>query len=81
MVISLKDEAGALQRALEPFSKREINLCMIESRPSRKKLWDYFFFIDLEGHYDDPAVREAIDELETSCSMVKWLGSYPNTRL
>ena len=80
-VISLKDEAGALQRALEPFSKRGINLCMIESRPSRKKLWDYFFFIDLEGHYDDPSVRQAVSELESSCSMVKWLGSYPYTKV
>jgi chorismate mutase/prephenate dehydratase len=80
-VISLKDEAGALQRALEPFSKRGINLCMIESRPSRRKLWDYFFFIDLEGHYEDSNVRKAVDELESSCSMVKWLGSYPNTKI
>ena len=78
LVISLKDEPGALEKTLRPFGKRGINLSKIESRPSRKKAWDYLFFIDFIGHYKEPLVQEALAELEMHCSFVKWLGSYPN---
>ncbi len=80
IVFSLKDRTGALQSALEPFSKRGVNLCKIESRPSRRKAWDYFFFIDCIGHFEEDPVREAITELEAMCSFAKWLGSYPDVR-
>ena len=53
LVISLHDEVGALEKTLQAFAKRGINLSKIESRPSRKKAWDYYFFIDLVGHYED----------------------------
>ncbi|OUV91223.1 MAG: chorismate mutase [Puniceicoccaceae bacterium TMED149] len=79
LVISLKDEVGALEKALMPFAKRSINLSKIESRPSRKKAWDYIFFIDLIGHIEDALVQEAVEELKACTSFVKWLGSYPNT--
>ena len=79
-VVSLKDEPGALMRLLQPFSKRDINLTKIESRPSRKKAWDYYFFIDVCGHNDDPLVQEAIEEISSYCPFVKWLGSYPNNK-
>ena len=78
LVFSLPDECGALEKALHAFSSRSINLSKIESRPSRKKAWDYFFFIDLVGHYEDTAVQAAMDELRQQCSFIKWLGSYPN---
>jgi chorismate mutase/prephenate dehydratase len=78
LVISLKDEPGALEKTLRPFGSRGINLSKIESRPSRKKAWDYLFFIDFIGHYEDAAVQEVLAELEDHCSFVKWLGSYPN---
>jgi len=78
LVISLKDEAGTLVNALQVFSSRGINLSKIESRPSRKKAWDYLFFIDFIGHYQDNTVQDALKELEANCSFVKWLGSYPN---
>lgn len=78
LVISLTDESGALEKALKPFAARGINLSKIESRPSRKKAWDYYFFIDLIGHYQDAAVQAAIDEVKQHCPFVKWLGSYPN---
>ncbi len=78
LVISLKDEPGALEKTLRPFGSRGINLSKIESRPSRKKAWDYLFFIDFIGHYEDALVQEALAELEGHCSFVKWLGSYPN---
>ena len=76
-MISLKDEVGALERALHAFASRGINLSKIESRPSRKKAWDYLFFIDCAGHFEDTEVQAALKELDEHCSFVKWLGSYP----
>lgn len=79
LVMSLKDEVGALQNALKPFSDREINLCKIESRPSKRKSWDYFFFIDFIGHPEDTKVSEAIEELKKACAFSRLLGSYPES--
>ncbi len=78
IVISIHDKPGALQSALSPFSSRGINMTKIESRPSRRKLWDYYFFIDFVGHWQDAVVQEAVAEISASCPFVKWLGSYPN---
>ena len=78
-LFSLHDKPGALQHALQPFSKQSLNLSKIESRPSRKKPWDYYFFIDVIGHHQDPAMEQALAELKPLCAFVKWLGSYPNT--
>jgi chorismate mutase/prephenate dehydratase len=78
LVISLRDECGALEKALRAFAARGINLSKIESRPSRKKAWDYYFFIDLVGHYQDASVQAALEDLQGHCPLVKWLGSYPN---
>ena len=81
LLVSLGDNAaahpGALLKMLLPLAKRGINLSKIESRPSKKRPWDYYFFIDVTGHYDDPEMREAIRQLNRFCPMVKWLGSYP----
>ncbi|TVR54638.1 MAG: prephenate dehydratase [Puniceicoccaceae bacterium] len=77
-LVSINDEVGALQRAMEPFSARGINLCKIESRPSKRKAWEYLFYIDIIGHQDEPQVKAAIEELKRICPLVKWLGSYPN---
>jgi chorismate mutase / prephenate dehydratase len=81
LVISLGEEAaahsGSLLKMLMPFGQRGINLSKVESRPSKKRPWDYLFFIDVTGHYDDPAMKEAIAELKKFCPLVKWLGSYP----
>jgi chorismate mutase / prephenate dehydratase len=77
-VVSINDEVGALQRLIAPFSSRGISLGKIESRPSRKKVWDYYFFIDILGHFEDENVQEALKEVRKYCPLVKWLGSYPN---
>ena len=77
LVMSLQDQVGALHSALRPFSERGINLCKIESRPSKKKSWDYFFFVDFMGHPEDKEVSEAIDELKKACAFFRLLGSYP----
>jgi len=77
LVFSIKDKVGALYEILRPFGEAGINLTKIESRPSKKKAWDYVFFIDLEGHKDDSAVRDALRKLEKMCMFMKVLGSYP----
>lgn len=77
IMFSIKDSVGALCTMLEPFKKYNINLTKIESRPSRRRAWDYFFFIDMEGHAGDENVKKAIDELEKYCIYLKILGSYP----
>jgi chorismate mutase/prephenate dehydratase len=74
------DEPGILYRMLKPFSKRDINLSKIESRPIKTKAWEYVFFLDLEGHVEDASVSEALKELRGCCRSLKVLGSYPRCR-
>lgn len=77
LMFSIKDRPGALYETLEPFKKARINLTKIESRPSRRKAWEYIFFVDLEGHIEDRKVRRSVEELKESCLYLKVLGSYP----
>jgi chorismate mutase/prephenate dehydratase len=79
LMISITDKVGALHHALAAFRRYRINLTKIESRPSKRKAWEYFFFIDCDGHVHDSKVVKAIAFLEQECSFVKVLGSYPNT--
>jgi len=78
LLFAVKDEAGALYKALEPFYKHGVNLTKIESRPSREKSWDYVFFVDVEGHADDDRVKKALEELKERTKLVRVLGSYPS---
>src|SRR5450631_3394044 len=78
---SKTDDAGALFRLLEPLAEHRINMTRIESRPSRKRKWDYVFFIDIEGHVSDPPVAKALASLEKRASLFKILGSYPRAVL
>ena len=75
------DDAGALFRLLKPFAEHRVNMTRIESRPSRKKKWDYVFFIDVEGHVSDPPLAKALASLEKHASLFKILGSYPRAVL
>jgi chorismate mutase/prephenate dehydratase len=77
-IFSVVDEVGSLHRALAPLSRHRINMTRIESRPSKRKAWAYFFFVDVKGHYENPPVARAIEELSRHCSFVKVLGSYPD---
>lgn len=79
IMVSISDKVGALHHALAAFRKHRINLTKIESRPSKRKAWEYFFFIDCDGHKQDRKVAKAIEALEQECSYVKVLGSYPNS--
>jgi len=75
------DDPGALFRLLEPLAEHRINMTRIESRPSRKRKWDYVFFIDVEGHVGDPPLAKALASLEKRASLFKILGSYPRAVL
>jgi chorismate mutase/prephenate dehydratase len=77
IVFSIKDRVGALHDMLTTFKKYGINLTKIESRPSKKKAWDYYFFVDLEGHVLGKRIKMALDKLEDKCKYIKILGSYP----
>ena len=72
-----KDEVGALYHVLECFARHGINLTKIESRPMKHQAWEYIFFLDLEAHVSDPAVRKALEEVEKKCFFLKVMGSYP----
>jgi chorismate mutase / prephenate dehydratase len=72
---------GVLLHLLAPLSKHGVNMTRIESRPSRKRKWDYVFFLDLDGHADDDNVRKALDEMKTQTSLFKVLGSFPKAVL
>ena len=77
ILLALKDTPGALHDALVPFKRQGINLTKIESRPSKKKAWEYLFFIDFEGHASEPRVQRALNALSRSTSLLRILGSYP----
>lgn len=77
IVFEIKDRSGALHDILVPFKRAKINLTKIESRPSKKRAWSYYFFVDFEGHHEDARVRRALDVLGRHCSFLKVLGSYP----
>lgn len=78
LMISVADKSGALHEAIAAFRKFKINMTKIESRPSKRKAWEYFFFIDCAGHFQDAKVAKAIRQLGAHCNFVKILGSYPN---
>jgi chorismate mutase/prephenate dehydratase len=78
LMFSIKDKPGALYDILEPFKKAKINLTKIESRPSKRKAWEYIFFVDMEGHIEDKKLRKAVEALKENCLYLKILGSYPS---
>lgn len=77
IVFSIKDKVGALHEMLLPFKHNKINLTKIESRPSKKRAWDYYFFVDFSGHCTDKKVKQALRQLKIKCTDLKILGSYP----
>ena len=77
VMFSVKDKAGALYDALRPFASNGINMTKLESRPSRRKAWEYIFFVDFEGHVNEERIRRTLEELKSRCLFLKILGSYP----
>ncbi|HLX60351.1 MAG TPA: prephenate dehydratase [Planctomycetota bacterium] len=77
LVISIKDEPGGLRRLLKAFDDNKINLTRIESRPSKRRAWEYNFYLDIEGHVADEAVQKTLREIEPTVRHLEVLGSYP----
>ncbi|ADE15707.1 chorismate mutase [Nitrosococcus halophilus Nc 4] len=77
LLLSGPNRSGLLYDLLRPLADNEISMTRLESRPSRRKLWEYVFFIDVEGHVDDPKVATALAALKDQASFLKLLGSYP----
>jgi chorismate mutase/prephenate dehydratase len=70
--------AGVLHQLLQPLAEHGVSMTRIESRPSRRRNWDYVFFIDLDGHAEESPAREALVELQQRSSLFRVLGAYPN---
>jgi chorismate mutase/prephenate dehydratase len=77
LVLSIGNQSGGLYKILEPFADDGISMSHIESRPSRQGLWDYVFFIDIEGHQNDSKVFTALERLKKDVTLFNILGSYP----
>jgi len=71
---------GALYKSLAPIAESGINMVKLESRPTKYENWNYFFFVDLEGHIEDPNVKETVDKMKKLCMYIKYLGSYPRAK-
>ena len=76
-VVSAENKPGAVHALLTPLAQHRVSMTRIESRPSRKKKWDYVFFLDIDGHADDPHVSKALAALKKRASLFRVLGSYP----
>jgi len=81
IMVSSRNQPGALYHVLEPFHKASISLTRIETRPSRNGAWNYNFFIDFEGHCTDESIKEVLDKVGSAASDIKILGSYPKAVL
>lgn len=77
LMLSVKDKVGALYDLLRPFASHGLSMTKIESRPSRRKAWEYIFFVDVEGHIEEERVNKAVEEIKGRCLFLKILGSYP----
>jgi len=81
LAFSTKNIPGALHQCIGAFAERGVNLSKLESRPRKGRTWEYVFYADIDGHVDDPKVREAITDLLRKASFVKVFGSYKKAKL
>jgi chorismate mutase/prephenate dehydratase len=79
IVVATKNRPGAIADLVEPFSKNKVSMTKLESRPSKMGLWEYVFFVDIEGHQSDKKVSAALKEVDLNASFMKVLGSYPSS--
>jgi chorismate mutase/prephenate dehydratase len=77
VVFSIRDRVGALRDLADAFSSNEVNLSSIQSRPSKRRAWDYVFFVELAGHISEARVRRALRKAEEHTVFLKVLGSWP----
>ena len=79
LVLAVPNKAGAMYNLLAPIAKHGVSMTRVESRPARMGTWEYYFFVDVEGHAQDQKVAAALDELKQNAAFFKVLGSYPYT--
>lgn len=77
LILSVPDKAGAVHALIEPLARHGVSMKRFESRPARQGNWEYYFYIDIIGHQDDPAVAPALAELKRNAAFYKVVGSYP----
>ncbi len=77
IVVTAKNKPGAIVDLVSPFAKYDVSMTKLESRPAKVGIWEYVFFIDIEGHQSDFKVKTALEEIEAKSSFLKVLGSYP----
>jgi chorismate mutase/prephenate dehydratase len=77
LVVSVANKPGAVHDLLVPLKKHGVSMSRFESRPARSGQWEYYIYIDIEGHPDDPTVGVALRELREACAFFKVLGAYP----
>lgn len=77
LILSVPNRAGAVFHMLKPLASHSVSMTRFESRPARVGTWEYYFYVDVEGHADDPKVAAALGELQQECAFYKCLGSYP----
>ena len=80
LIVSVKNEPGAVFKLLEPLARHGVSMTRFESRPARAGTWEYYFYIDIEGHREDAPVAAALAELEKKAAFLKILGAYPRSR-
>ena len=77
IIVATKNRPGAIADLVAPFSKNKVSMTKLESRPSKIGMWEYVFFIDVEGHQLDKSVSSSLKQVEENASFIKVLGSYP----
>lgn len=80
LILSVPNKAGAVFHMLSPLAAHDVSMTRFESRPARVGTWEYYFYVDLEGHVDEPNVAAVLAELQQACAFYKCLGSYPAER-
>ncbi len=81
LLITIHNRSGALYQLLEPLQRSGVSMTRIESRPSKKGMWDYVFFVDIEGHCKDEKIKKALSDVQAQVAALKILGSYPQVAL
>jgi chorismate mutase/prephenate dehydratase len=79
VILSVNNKPGAVHQLLAPMAKHGVSMNRLESRPARRGTWEYFFYIDMDGHANDPKVAAALSELQAEAAFFKNLGSYPRS--
>ncbi|MDH5431687.1 MAG: prephenate dehydratase [Nitrosopumilus sp.] len=81
IIFSIKHEPGSLFRIIENFHRNNVNLTKIESRPTKMNTWEYNFYVDFEGHQNNPKISEMLEKIKQETLFMKVLGSYPSAKL